>query len=105
MKNYFALLIFSILLYTCNKSEILIAKNGTEVKVNQLNKVKVLTDFPDEYLIVSIDNGDITRTPDYYEIIPDKIGKCIISFEFTQIGHMDLPDDFVFKQIELNVVE
>lgn len=76
-------------------------KNATTVMLHHENEIAIHLGLPTSVWKAKTNNGKLIQKGDNFILIPDRLGKCTISFETTMPdGKQMLYDDLVFDVIE-----
>lgn len=76
-------------------------KNATTVTIHQKNEIVINLGLPKSVWKAKTNNGKLIQKGDNFILIPDRLGKCTISFETTMPdGKQILYDDLIFDVIK-----
>lgn len=76
-------------------------KNATTVMIHQENEIAINLGLPKSVWKAKTNNGKLIQKGDNFILIPDRLGKCTISFETTMPdGKQILYDDLIFDVIK-----
>ncbi|WP_447636214.1 hypothetical protein [Flavobacterium microcysteis] len=76
-------------------------KNAKTVTIHHENEVSIHLGLPKSVWKAKTNNGKLIQKGDNYILIPDRLGKCTISFETAMPDGKQVPyDDLVFDVIE-----
>lgn len=76
-------------------------KNATTVMIHQENEIAINLGLPKSVWKAKTNNGKLIQKGDNFILIPDRLGKCTISFEMTMPdGKQILYDDLIFDVIK-----
>ncbi|PZO25090.1 MAG: hypothetical protein DCE86_15950 [Flavobacteriaceae bacterium] len=76
-------------------------KNATTVTIHQKNEIAINLGLPKSVWKAKTNNGKLMQKGDNFILIPDRLGKCTISFETTMPdGKQILYDDLIFDVIK-----